>query len=715
MRRGRRVWHGRLARALTLASLAVAAAGVDPAWAVQGVDVRNVAPASRLLGEDAAVQSAGDFNGDGRPDLIAGLTWEEAEARRCEPLDEPIRRDDARNFQDVAHLVLGASGRSSFDVHPLSPGVLRLACPSELEDRGPPGSGVSYGITIGGTVAAAGDVDRDGLADVAVGTLAASPRGRPGAGSVYLVYGSREATDVDLRSLGPRGIRIDGPERASELGDTIAAVGDVNGDGGPDLALTYRVGVASRNGRRLPRPGVRVAIVFGGQPPGTRVDLAAPGSKALIVTGLERPTRYDTSQVPEFNLPDVSVGPAGDLNRDGRADVAVGLTKFAVAGVVRVLAGRAGGGIVDIRREPSLLRVVGEDGDRLGSSLASGGDLDGDGRPELAIASSDPPRTSSFPTATGSVTIVPGRPGSIDLSRRPSGVRRISGPREAGGHFGSSLAAAGDVTGDGLPDLVVGAQDASPGCRHGAGAAWVLPGARDTGARTITDIPGAWRVDGAHPQAGLGRQVGVGDLDTDGQPDLLLPARPFHNAAVADLFAVPIAQPRTTLASLQELCVTPRLEGRSLSEIRRSGRVRVNVASSLGGGERHSVLLSVRVVRAPAVLPRGDGLHQLVRRFHIGPAARQVLRYRGPGSVERAIRLSPRLLTEARGPGAYVVLEAEQRLSRDPLGLAFGIEVVPLGTAPPLPGLALRACFATRRGLSRPNDRRGCGTVARPP
>src|SRR5919199_934549 len=86
----------------------------------------------------------------------------------------------------------------------------------------------------GTAVAAAGDVNGDGLADVIVGARFADPAGRVDAGAAYVVFGKASTGAVDLANLGTQGFRIDGGTAGDRAGTSVAGARDVSGDGRPD-------------------------------------------------------------------------------------------------------------------------------------------------------------------------------------------------------------------------------------------------------------------------------------------------------------------------------------------------------------------------------------------------------------------------------------------------------------------------------------------------
>ncbi len=204
----------------------------------------------------------------------------------------------------------------------------------------------------------------------------------------------------------------------------------------------------------------------------------------------------------------VSVTWLGDFNGDRLSDLAVGLpAASSPEGRVIIVSGRAGGWPVP--DQPELLRnsrtsFVGAAGARIGASLTAAGDVDGDGFSDLLVG--DPSNNRAF--------LIFGQPGAMGrdlVLDGPDAPRWIVIRAPAGEEIGVSLAAAGDVNGDGYDDLLIGAS----GVQH---RAYLLLGqSRQTSPPWDEELQV-----GDHAAAvisldqSVSRLAGVGDMDDDG-------------------------------------------------------------------------------------------------------------------------------------------------------------------------------------------------------
>ena len=373
------------------------------------------------------------------------------------------------------------------------------------------------------SVASAGDVNGDGYADLVVGARFAAPGGRVNAGSAYVVYGSATGPgDLDLGALTPdQGFRIDGAAAGDLSGGPVASAGDVNGDGFDDLVI----GAAGTDPDGRTNAGGAYVILGGATRPGT-LDLGA----------LTAAQGFRLDGAAAFDNAGRSVASAGDVNGDGLDDLMVGAPQAGpggqyLAGSTTVVFGSAAApGDLDLDAlAPAMgFRLDGAAAlDQSGRSVASAGDVNGDGFDDLVIGAlfADPNGSSSgsayvvFGSATG-----PGTPdlGALTLAQ---GFRLdgFDGEDQAG----ISVASAGDVNGDGFDDLVIGANGADPN-GSSSGSAFVVFGSAagpgDLNLGTLTAAQG-FRLDGAAAIDNAGESVAsAGDVNGDGYDDLLVGA-----------------------------------------------------------------------------------------------------------------------------------------------------------------------------------------------
>ncbi|HET8952166.1 MAG TPA: integrin alpha, partial [Solirubrobacteraceae bacterium] len=235
----------------------------------------------------------------------------------------------------------------------------------------------------GASVAPAGDVNGGGREDVIVGAPLADPAGRTDAGSAYVVFSGGARGRLDLGSLGTRGFRIDGAvplppgmrhvgssALTSGAGAVVAGLGDVDGDGLGDVAVSGR--------EPGPFGGTEtvVFVVFGSRDT-VPVDLGALGERGFVIrSGGE--------------LEVVDGRAAGDVNGDGRADIAVRtfVDGDEDAGSVAVVLGRPGPAAVSVGSDGAdgTFRISGGlAGMQLGRDVAPAGNVDRDGYGDLLL------------------------------------------------------------------------------------------------------------------------------------------------------------------------------------------------------------------------------------------------------------------------------------------------------------------------------------------
>ncbi|MFF7388471.1 integrin-like protein [Streptomyces scabiei] len=415
---------------------------------------------------------ADDFDGDGYRDLAIGM---------------PEQTVGGKRLAGSVLVTFGsAKGLTSRKIHVTqnSAGVPGAA---EPQDRF-------------GSALSSGDLDGDGYADLVVSSDSESVGGQTARGMVTVLWGGpkpfRSGTALAASPLSTR----DG-----FLGNDVA-VGDFVGDAAPDIAVADLTSVwlyegsISRTATPAPVPavprghdGIGIAQLAAG-------DFTGGGKDELAVTGPAATLVYaagntSTPTVEDFynrrTLTGGESAATGDLNGDGRDDLAVGRFLFrtgnglkdpsAKAGYVMVHYGSAGaaGGLAPQRhvyhQGTSGIPGGNEAEDLFGASLSIG-DVTGDGRAELAIGVP----YESLPRAErgGDVLLLRGGPAGLTTAgakRFSQNTPGIPGAAEHNDVFGSQLRLV-DFDRDRKADLAVSAPYEDPYRNEGSGAVWQLHG-----------------------------------------------------------------------------------------------------------------------------------------------------------------------------------------------------------------------------------------------
>lgn len=361
-----------------------------------------------------------------------------------------------------------------------------------------------------GDTLAAGDLDGNAVADLAIGFPLSSPPDVTGLGEIDAGVETHLGPLEDLaHGTWHRGLEED---LVSWIGQGLA-VGDTDGDGLDDLAYSIPGGDGLDFNTGL------VYVVFGPATTATDPEKQAP----VTIIGEERDQFFGYSMASE----------TVDFDGDGIGDLVVG--REAPDGDEPARAYVFAGPFAEDRMESEAELTVVADalGDRFGATLDAG-DFDGDGHSDLLIGGywSDVAGESS-----GQVWVMFG-PASGTVSNADAGASFAG--EAAGDYAGHSVASLGDVDHDGTDDLAVGALFASQEGER-SGRAYVVhgpvSGAQGLGLADATFVagwPGDWN----------GRAViGTGDVTGDGQGDLVLSATqdPYNLQAFArvSLFAGP--------------------------------------------------------------------------------------------------------------------------------------------------------------------------------
>lgn len=438
------------------------------------------------------VSGAGDVNGDGLADVIVGA----------------YANDAGGAAAGRSYVVWGKTAGTAINLDDVALGTGGFAITGELAaDQS------------GQSVSGAGDVNGDGFADLIIGAYG-NDAGGSDAGRSYVVWGKADGTEVNLDNvaLGMGGFAITGELAGDQSGQSVSSAGDVNGDGFADLIIGANLNdVAGATAGR--------SYVVWGKADGTEVNLdnVALGTGGFAITG---ESVGDNSGY--------SVSGAGDVNGDGLADLIVGSALNNAggsdAGRSYVVWGKADGAEINLDNVAlgaGGFVITGElANDQSGRSVSNAGDVNGDGLADLLVGAWG---NDTGGASAGRSYVVWGKTNTteVNLDNVALGVGGFTITGEAATDFsGYAVSAAGDVNGDGLADVLVGAYQNDAGGSN-AGSSYVVFGKADGTAINLDDVAG-----GTGGFAIMGRVSdwsgysvsAAGDVNGDGLADLLVGA-----------------------------------------------------------------------------------------------------------------------------------------------------------------------------------------------
>jgi hypothetical protein len=482
-----------------------------------------------------SVASAGDLNGDGLDDILIGAFGADGVGSP----GNPNFRDNSGSTYVVFGKASPFAGGLALDSIAAGTGgfVIRGADPADFS---------------GSSVASAGDLNGDGFDDLIVGAQGADAAGnaKPNAGESYVIYGGN-FTDEPIR-LGNAGVNT--LTGTAGFDDLIGAQGNdfLIGSGGADVLLGAsgddRLRVSDLTFRRVDGgsgidtfalDGAGIALDLSVVGPMRlrgieRIDLTGSGNNRLILNAVQALALSDTTN-------------ALRVDGDGQDRVLLaggGWSKGStVAGYTTYTNGQANlridTDIATFRTIPSidlesLANGTGKDGfvvygrgifDQSGVSVASAGDINGDGFDDLIIGANFAISASSFTgeysedIAGGEAYVVFGKAGGfgpsldlLDITRNYGADGFVILGQYEGDFTGHTVASAGDINGDGFDDLIVTAHGGSPS------GGFLLDPLPQAAGRTFVLFGGVSGSHGAHfpPQFGLSN-VAHG-LRNDGEP-----------------------------------------------------------------------------------------------------------------------------------------------------------------------------------------------------
>ena len=421
-----------------------------------------------------AHSSAGDVDGDGLDDILVTA----------------IENDDGGLDAGKVYLILGYSLRLRDTIN-LSDAAYFFVAENEYDK-----AGIS--------VSSAGDVDGDGLDDLLIGAINNDDGGLD-AGKVYLILGSSLGEDKAI-NLSSADYSFIGEEASDAAGVSVYSAGDVDGDGLSDILIG-----APYNDDSHSNAGKAYVILGSSLGSSSTIDLSTADYSFLG----ER-----VNDNAGF-----SVSSAGDVDADGFDDLLIGAYKNSdgglKAGKAYLILGSSLGSTSTIELSTAAYSFIGEHpDDNLGRSMFGFGDVDGDGLSDILIGA---PYNDDGGLDAGKSYLLKGASLGENATIALSESDNVFIGEEAEDFMGQSVSLSGDLDGDGLADILIGAHGNDEGGLT-SGKVYVVLGSSLGGEAAVSlsdDVDYVFI--GESPYDYVGRSLSsAGDINGDGLDDILI-------------------------------------------------------------------------------------------------------------------------------------------------------------------------------------------------
>lgn len=438
---------------------------------------------SDFLGRE--VSAAGDINGDGFDDLLIAT-------RGGDGIDN-LKQNTGEVYVVFGSASFGQAGAfaQGLDLSSIDGQNGFRIIGSEAQDYA------------GSSVASAGDINFDGFDDIIIGAYAAEGpiSANSSQGAAYVLFGKQSGfpTEVELSSLesgnGSAGFVIFGRGSYSTLGNSVSGAGDVNGDGFADIIIGAKITGANERSA-----SGESYVIFGKgtafSPIINAQDIVdGNGSLGFAISGAEGNARAGSS-----------VAGAGDVNGDGFADLIIGaeqadasLASYTYSGEAYLVFGKASGfgaslDLLTIKQGNvnAGVAIFGSDEeDRLGKTVSSAGDINGDGYFDLLLGTEFADGVNNTESYNGEAYVLFGKPTAsftplIELNSLENSQGNLYYGVDSFTRTGNSVSNIGDFNGDGIHDFLIGGRGGAgiTNTESNTGEAYVIFGERSTDTAT---------------------------------------------------------------------------------------------------------------------------------------------------------------------------------------------------------------------------------------
>ena len=471
-------------------------------------------------GNDAlgfSVSGAGNINNDGYDDIIIGAIGA-----------DPGGRGEAGE----AYVIYGNTALSDIDLS-----VTDTTLPSYFStDKGFRVLGKFPFDSLGRSVSGAGDVNNDGFGDVIIGVQLADPGGRLEAGEAYVIYGNRTLSDIDLsvtNTTSPsyfsydRGFSVLGSNADDQLGSSVSGAGDVNNDGIDDIIIgAYQASPGGRN------DAGEVYIINGYISTTTNASNITSEDQVnqdVISEDITIDSSLNSLTMTNSNI--ISYG--SDIDLTELSNFTISDSNIGVYGY---------GDILDI--SSTAARVFDLSQAVTAQDISFSRALTYCNNSTFIVNNGNFYSPHSLMIRNNNCTI-PERDVDLDIdlsvtdTTSPNYFSIGRGFSVLGGadedELGRSVNLLRDINGDGIDDIIIGAEDADPGGRSNAGEAYIIYGnatlsnidlsvTDSTSPDYFSNLRG-FRILGGVAGDDLGRSVAsAGDINRDGYNDIIIGA-----------------------------------------------------------------------------------------------------------------------------------------------------------------------------------------------